>query len=68
MKIEHKPLSESKLESLGGIPKQSTQAYIGDMIREMQGIADGADLDEVSNILKLTLTAIETNGRLGLLL
>jgi len=45
-----------------------TQAYIGDMIREMQGIADGADLDEVSNILKLTLTAIETNGRLGLLL
>ncbi len=46
---------------------QSTRNYIEDMIKELMDLAYGSDIDDLSELLKMTVMAIETKGRLGLI-
>jgi len=37
------------------------------MIKELMDLAYGSDIDDLSELLKMTVMAIETKGRLGLI-
>ena len=46
---------------------QSTRKYIEEMIKELMDLAYGSEIDDLSEVLKMAVIAIETKGRLGLM-
>lgn len=46
---------------------QSTRNYIEDMLKELRDLASSAEIDDLTELLKMTSIAIETKGRLGLI-
>jgi hypothetical protein len=45
------------------LPRDVAHNYIHEMLVEMSQIAQGAQLKEVAALLRVTITAVEINGR-----
>lgn len=52
----------SDIPQLTHIPSHDARLYIRDMMEELWELADTAKLNDIANLLKVTLTAIETES------
>ena len=46
------------------LPPEAAEHYIADMLAELCGIAEQSQLKDLAALLRITVTAVETNRRL----